>query len=669
MQQCSARLMLKCASLLLLALGSASVSAAAAPVAASGAALLAAIFQDHVVLQRGGPIAIWGSAASGESITASFAGQTVRAQADSHGIWRATLAAVAAGGPYALEVRSNSGERRIVNDVLVGDVYLCSGQSNMEMPVKWVGNAAAEIAAAGNPSIRMLTVPQRASASPQAEFAAPVTWQLALPANVGDWSAVCYFLARDLQPKVGVAIGLVNASWGGSNIRPWISARGYAPLPVYDNDLQILDLYAHDPPAAQLRFGAQWEQWWRARSGDKPGKEPWNPLVFDADRWHIAPAGLGDYQSWGVPELSTFLGMMWYRTVVHITAAQAAQPAWLDLGGADEVDQTWLNGRAIGNSFGFGTERSYRIPDGVLHAGDNTLVVNVLNTYGAGGLVGDPTHRAVRFASGVRLPLDGKWYYQAAPASGGSPRRAPWESIGGITTLFNGMIAPLGSFGLRGVVWYQGESNTGEAAGYQALLAGLMADWRQQFGATLPFLIVQLPGFGARASTPMDSGWAELREAQRRAVAADAHAALIVTVDVGDVSNLHPPDKQDVGKRAALAARKLIYGEAIAASGPQAEETIVQGAEVVVRFRDDGGGLIVYSAADPGAFELCGAAIDSCRFVGARIDGLDVRLTVPGQMTPTRARHCWGDAPLCNLFDRAGLPAGPFELPLARKER
>jgi sialate O-acetylesterase len=152
-------------------------------------------------------------------------------------------------------------------------------------------------------------------------------------------------------------------------------------------------------------------------------------------------------------------------------------------------------------------------------------------------------------------------------------------------------------------------------------------------------------------------------------VAADADAALIVTVDVGDVSNLHPPDKQDVGRRAALAARKLIYGEAIPATGPNAEAVAVQGAEVVIRFRDDGGGLIVYSAADPGAFELCGTAIDSCRFASARIDGPDVRLAIPGQMTPTRVRHCWGDAPLCNLFDRAGLPAGPFELPLARKER
>lgn len=670
MRRRSARSGLTGASLLLLALSGACAGAAAAAGAAvaPGADLLAPIFQDHIVLQRGGPIAIWGRAAAGESVSVSFAGALARAQADPQGQWRTTVEA-AAGGPYTLRVRSDSGGQRVIDDVLVGDVYLCSGQSNMEMPVKWAANATFEIAAAGNSAIRMATVPQRASAAPQADFGAAITWQLALPANVGDWSAACYFFARDLQPQVKVPIGLVNASWGGANIRPWISARGLSSLPGYASDLQLLALYASDPAAAQQRFGAQWEQWWRERSGDAPGREPWNPRAFDAQLWRVAPAGLGDYQSWGVSELNDFLGMLWYRTVVRLSAAQTAQPAWLDMGGVDEVDQTWLNGRVIGNSFGYGTERSYRIPDGVLHAGENTLVVNVLNTYAAGGLVGDPTHRGLRPASGERVPLDGMWYYQAAAHAIGSPRRAPWESVGGVATMFNGMIAPLGAMNLRGVVWYQGESNTSEPDTYQALLAALMADWRRQFGGPLPFLIVQLPVCGARSATPGESGWAGVREAQRRAVAADPHAALIVTLDIGDVSNLHPPDKQDVGRRAALAARKLIYGERIAAAGPEAWASALENSEVVVHFRDDGGGLVSYSHIGPIAFELCGAAIDSCRFVDARLDGTAVRLAVPPQAVPARVRYCWGDSPLCNLYDRAGLPAGPFELPVQPMER
>ncbi|HVO07996.1 MAG TPA: sialate O-acetylesterase [Burkholderiaceae bacterium] len=633
-----------------------------------GGALLAPIFQDHMVLQRGGPVAIWGRAAAGESVSVSFAGATVRAQAGPSGDWRTSVEA-GPGGPYTLDVRSDSGSRRTVDDVLVGDVYLCSGQSNMEMPVKWAANAAAEIATAGNPAIRMVTIPQGASAEPQAEFAAAIAWQPASPATVGDWSAACYFFARELQPKIGVPVGLVSAAWGGSNIRPWISARGLSALPGYANDLQILALYARDPAAAQQRFGEQWEQWWRARSGDRPGAEPWSPRGFDARRWRAAPAGLGDYQSWGVPELEQFLGMLWYRTVVRLTAAQAGQAAWLDLGGVDEVDETWMNGRAIGNSFGYGTERSYRVPEGVLLAGDNTLVVNVLNTYAGGGLVGDPAHRALRFANGERVPLDGEWRYQPVAHSIGSPHRAPWESVGGLATLFNGMIAPLGSFGLRGVVWYQGESNTGEADAYEALLASLMADWRRQFGAALSFLVVQLPDFGARVAAPTESGWAGVREAQRRAVAADPHAALIVTIDIGDPSNLHPPDKQDVGRRAALAARKTIYGESIAAVGPTPQLATRDGAEVRIQFRDDGDGLVTYSQAGATAFELCGDAAGSCRFVDARVDGMAVRLMSTPQSAATRVRYCWGDSPLCNLFDRAGLPAGPFELPVQPMER
>ena len=552
---------------------------------------------------------------------------------------------------------------------LVGDVYLCAGQSNMEMPVKSAANSTAEIAAASNNAIRMLTVAKRASAEPVPELADGVTWQLAQPVNVADWSAACYFFARDLQPKIQVPIGLVSASWGGSNIRPWISASGLSALPGYANDLEILSLYAHDAAAAQQRFGAQWERWWHSHAGGQSVVDPWSPDAFDALQWRVAPAGLGNYQSWGISELSNFLGMLWYRTVVRVTAAQASQPAWLDLGGVDEVDQTWLNGHVIGNSFGFGTERSYRIPAGTLRAGENTLVVNVLNTYGAGGLVGDPARRALRFGRGERITLDGNWYYQVAAHAMGSPPRAPWESVGGITTLFNGMIAPLGAFGLRGVIWYQGESNASEAADYQMLLACLMADWRHQFGEQLPFLIIQLPGFGPRSATPMESGWAGVRDAQRRAVAADAHAGLIITIDIGDISNLHPLDKQDIGQRAALAARKLIYGESVAATGPMALEATREESEVVVRFRDQGVGLISYSHVGPVAFELCNDAIDSCRFVDARIAGSEVRLAVPPQMNPTRVRHCWGDSPLCNLFDGVGLPASPFELPVQRKER
>jgi len=244
----------------------------------------------------------------------------------------------------------------------------------------------------------------------------------------------------------------------------------------------------------------------------------------------------------------------------------------------------------------------------------------------------------------------------------GFPPRAPWQSVGGLTSIYNAMIAPLGSYGLRGVLWYQGESNADEAAQYQALLAALMADWRRQFSADLPYLIVELPNFGATPAAPSASGWANLREAQRRAVMNDAHAALAVTIDVGDAHELHPPDKQSVGTRLARAARHLIYGESVTASGPVPRAAMRDGARVVVGFDGVDGALVAYSSNRPIAFELCGAEQSSCRFVDAALESDRVLLDAGAITNDTRVRFCWGDAPICNLYDQSGLPAGPFEI-------
>jgi sialate O-acetylesterase len=245
----------------------------------------------------------------------------------------------------------------------------------------------------------------------------------------------------------------------------------------------------------------------------------------------------------------------------------------------------------------------------------------------------------------------------------GYPPRAPWESIGGLTSLHNAMIAPIEPYGLRGVLWYQGESNAGSAGQYQKLLSGLMKDWRREFGADLPFLVVELPNFGAPRAVPASSDWASLREAQRRAVADDPHAALVVTIDVGDRSELHPPNKQEVGRRLARAARHLIYGEKISPSGPRPVAARRGPRGIAVEFADVDGRLVSYSAGRPIGFELCGATQASCRFVDAAQQSDHVVVLAAGQgAVPTRVRFCWGDAPVCNLYDKSGLPAGPFEI-------
>jgi sialate O-acetylesterase len=329
------------------------------------------------------------------------------------------------------------------------------------------------------------------------------------------------------------------------------------------------------------------------------------------------------------------------------------------------VDETWVNGAPIGNTFGWGTERTYELPKGTLREGDNLVVVNVLNTWGAGGMLGPANRLALRLADGTSIPLAGDWSYQVVPLSLGRPPRAPWEAIAGMSTLHNAMIAPLGRLRLRGVAWYQGETNSDtpeQAAAYESLLTSLMADWRARFGAGIAFLVVQLPNFGDVVTAPVASEWSTVRDAQRRAVEKDSRAALAVTIDVGDRNELHPPNKQEVGRRLARAARAVAYGEPISPSGPRVVSASRDAGGVAVAFRDIEGVLVTHSASQPIGFELCGVDQASCRFVSGAIRGDRVVLDPGTLRDATRVRFCWGDAPVCNLYDRSGLPVGPFEI-------
>ena len=639
---------------------SADAATATVPVAApssSPAPLLNEMFQDHAVLQRDRPIVIWGDARPGERITLEFHGSTAQAHADAAGHWRTHLPAQPAGGPYSLTVRARSGASHVLMDVLVGDVYLCSGQSNMEFPVANTLDAAREIADSANASIRLLTVPRTTSPTPSAHFQTPVTWAAAGPETVRDFSAACFYFARELQKTVTVPLGLIHSSWGGARIEPWMSQSALRSLGGYDQRLDLLRAYALDTAVGDQRMGELWERWWTTNATDK--STPWNEGADS--NWRDMPLPMRDWKTWGVTELAKHDGMVWFSRAVTLTAAQAASGASLSIGAIDEVDETWVNGHPIGNTFGYGTERTYRVPPGVLRAGENSIVINVTSLWDAGGMYGPPELLTLQFADADPVSLAGHWRYRFVPESMGVPPRAPWESVSGLTSIYNAMIAPLGSYGLRGVLWYQGESNAGEAIHYQSLLTALMADWRRQFESDLPFLIVQLPQFGLPSSMPTASAWADLREAQRRTVAADSHAALAVTLDVGDAHALHPPDKQAVGSRLARAARHSIYGEALSPSGPVPREAVRRGAQVIVDF--DAGPLLTYSAARPIGFELCAADQASCRFVDAAVEATHVRLDA-ADPSATRVRFCWGDAPVCNLYDDTGLPAGPFEIPI-----
>lgn len=627
----------------------------AAPAYAEEDRLLAPIFTDHAVLQRDAPVRVWGEARPHERVIVRLGPSSARVRADARGAWRASLPAQRAGGPHVLEVEAASGARRVVRDLLMGDVYLCAGQSNMEWSVASALNARSEIANASDDGVRLFNIAHLSSVRPQSSLGAATGWAPAAPESVRAFSAVCYFFARGLRREADVPIGLIAAAWGGSNIESWISSGGMRAIAGREAEADLLELYSRDANAALGAFATRWQAWWR-QTGEG---SPWESA--EAGDWAPAPAQLGDWKRWRDAGLEQHNGMVWYRRTVTLTAEQAAGAAVLELGGVDEVDLAWVNGRLIGSSFGWGDARAYAVPEGVLRAGENSIVVNVLSTWDAGGLTGPVEAMRMRLANGEPAPLGEGWRYRAAEAAQGDGPAAPWHAVRGISTLYNGMIAPLGAYGLRGALWYQGETNAGAAQEYEALLRGLLADWRRQFGRELAFFIVQLPNFGAPSARPIESGWADLREAQRRVAEADPRADYVVTIDLGEPGDIHPPNKQDVGARLARAARVMLYGAAIAPGGPRPLEARRAGADVIVRFADVEGGLAALSATHAIGFELCGPTRGSCRFVLGEITGEAVTLRNAGEAA--RVRYCWGDSPACNLISGASLlPASPFEL-------
>jgi sialate O-acetylesterase len=379
----------------------------------------------------------------------------------------------------------------------------------------------------------------------------------------------------------------------------------------------------------------------------------------------VAPKDLGIWSEWKVPSLEHYAGHMWFRTSVSLTAAQAAQGTQISLGTITEEDQTWINGQFVASTFGYGEPRSYALAPGLLHEGSNDILINDYCGWRGCGMFGPPEARAILLKDGSTVPLAGPWRYEPVPSSVGTSPRVPWGATAGLTMAYNAMIAPLAPYGLRGVLWYQGESNTGDPQAYRGLLKGWMEDWRGLFQApALPFLIVQLPDYGLPPIEPEDTSWARLRESQRLVVAGDPNAALAVTIDIGDHMGLHPADKQEVGRRLSLAARRLIYGDTTVKSGPLPVSADRSRGTVTVRFAGVNGKLMAVNATQPVGFELCGPTQQTCRFVSASIRGTTVSLTVPRGLNPTRVRYCWGDGPLCTLYDSTRIPTVPFELAL-----
>ena len=630
-----------------------------AATAAQSAPRLDPLFTDHAVLQRDRPIGVWGSSDPGERVSVALGSARRTTRADRSGRWRVEFPAMAAGGPYRIAATGKDGAAVTADDLLVGDVWLCSGQSNMEFPVKRSLNGDAEVSGAANDGIRILNVPQRTALSPEASLSADVRWRPVSPQSVGDFSAACYFMVRELGASEKVPIGAIGSSWGGTRIRPWMDEAA-ARAGGGAEDAELLALYRRDQAAGARRFGEQWGRWWRERSGDAEGTEPWRASA--RLEWKPFPA-IGPWENWGDPAFADFNGYVWARRKLVLTEAEAAAGGTLSLGVIDDLDQTWVNGVGVGSQFGWSNPREYRLAPGVLRAGENEIIVNIGDSWDIGGFQGPAERLRLTLGNGVVKPLGEGWEYSMVPADRGNPPRAPWDSHAGLSTLYNAMIAPLGDFGLRGVAWYQGESDVG-VPGYADRLAGMMASWRRQFAVPkLPFLIVSLANFGPAAATPRPSGWAELREQQRLAAERDPDAALVIAMDLGERADIHPPNKQEVGRRLARAARATAYGGKEPASGPEIARALRDGEEIILHFRGVTGRLATWSSARVTALELCGEAQESCRWADGAAEGATVRVRADGRPA-TRIRYGWGESPVTNLYDEAGLPAGPFEVPI-----
>jgi sialate O-acetylesterase len=629
---------------------------AASAHAASPAPSFAAIFGDHAVVQRDQPIGVWGKAPAGAVVTVSLNGASAQATADGSGTWRAKLPAMAAGGPYQLTVSAN-GSGATLKDIMVGDVFLCSGQSNMEWSVAQA-NGSGDAAWSANPHIRFANVVRDSSAALQEEFRTAPQWQVAGPETTPKASAACYYMARALHRQYKIPVGFVNASWGGTTIQSWISDASLRTLPAYREGLDVVGLYGQDPAKGLGAEEKRLDAWWDKVDPRASAQRAWAKPGFDDSRWPVIEPS-GRWNESGIAPLAKHRGVVWLRTTVDLNAQQAGAVTHLLLGQVAAADTTWINGVRVGAGATWWAGREYPVPKGLLKPGKNVIAMRVLGDDSGGGLVNPADQRGLRTADGARIALPARWKYQIGSELSAVQPAAPWEPPTSLSTLYNGMIAPLKGYGFKLVAWYQGEANAGAAQEYRSLLPLFFADWRKTFRQPdLPFFVAQLTSFGSVATRPGKSDWAELRHAHAMAVRSDPRAGLAVTLDYGDRSDIHPGQKTIVGERLARAARALAYGEKITPGGPEAVSASRSGADIVIGFVNTNGGLRTYSSDTAIGFEACEAG--QCRYAQALAEGDKVRLK--GAAGATKVRYAWADAPFVNLFSADDLPVGSFEL-------
>jgi sialate O-acetylesterase len=631
------------------------------PLPARAEVVLPRVLASGAVLQRDTAWTLWGQAAPGEKIEARLDGKSLGSTTARSRDWSLALAAQPAGGPHRIEVIGKNSV--VLEDVYFGDLWLASGQSNMELPMARVQVKYPEaVAQANHPQIRFFRTPKEADFErPRFDFSAG-QWRAVTPESVRDMSAVAFFFAAHIQAHQGVPIGIIDNSYGGSAVESWMSERALKAFPAH---LQQALRYRDGAYLASLKEAdANKNQAWAAGvdAGDQGLRaEPkWFANDVPGTLWKpVEVPGL--WQDRGVIAGN---GVVWFRREVTLPASAASQAALLVLGRIVDADTTYVNGVEVGHTTYQYPPRRYSVPAGLLRAGKNTITVRVTSQRDKGGFVADKPY--VLSVGGEDYDLTGTWKYrvgvEAQPLAPDAfvPYKAP---LG----FYNALLAPLSKLRLEGVIWYQGESNSGNPEEYSRSFPALIRDWRKTFDqGNLPFLFVQLASFMPASAQPGESLWAATREAQRSALA-EPNTAMAVAIDAGEWNDIHPLDKKSVGERLALAARKLAYGEDIVASGPLFRSLKAEGSQLVISFDHVGGGLV---CKDDRLREFAVAGADG-RFVWAQavIRGDQVVVSSERVPQPTRVRYAWADNPdKANLYNREGLPAAPFEATVAPRK-
>ncbi len=645
----STRFLLLTFAALLTLVATAPAQTAAPTPAAKPLPFVSSLFGDNMVLQRGKSNPIWGWSVPGGQVTVSIHGEKASAVAGADHRWQVRLQPPPTGGPYTLQI-DGATEHLVLKNVLVGDVWLCGGQSNMQFPLRGALDGADAVKTANYPDIRFFSV----DAHPAYHHTDNVSgvWKVVSPDTANDVSAVAYYFAKRVQQDIHVPIGLVVDALGGTPAEAWTSAEALRPLHDFDVPMaEVQRLAAANAP----EYGNYVMHWYDEY--DVGLKEKWQDPATEDSSWKTVEIP-GGFAALGVPETPA---VAWFRKEIMLPDPLPAGHASLHLGSIERMDTVYVNGQMVGGSAWVENPRVYPIHEGVLKPGRNLIAIRVLKTKPVGGFLGKPEELHLQLGDTTNIALAGAWKGKLSVVAR-PPVTLPiayenWPVMP--TVLYQGMLAPVAPLAITGALWYQGEQNTERGFQYRRLLPVMIADWRRLFGqGNFPFYIVSLPAFEHRSDTPKDDAWAETRESQALAAAATPNTCLVVTIDTGDPDNLHPKDKEPVGDRLARCALQKQYGEAIASSGPTLASVDRLPDSIRLHFTHADGGLVV-KGPSLGEFSVAGAD-HTWHWADARIEGDTVIVSSPTVPHPLEVRYAWQANPAATLFNGAGLPAGPF---------